>query len=219
MLSSNTAPEHIDHQDELQLQFHQALAGFDFRVVGGYAPYRHYIDLLLKWNKAYNLTAIRDPAQVMSHHVIDSLAITPYLQGEECLDVGTGAGLPGLILAIANPNQFWTLIDSNIKKTRFVAQAIMELKLKNVEVIHMRIEEYDEHGSFDTVVCRAYTCLSGFYQKCRPFIHDKGVLLAMKSAAFPKEEVDSLKTLTNDIEIYPVTNPVLEKNRGLIACR
>ncbi len=208
-------PSQLADVSSLEQRFYLALEAFDFRVVGGFAPYSQYLELLAKWNKAYNLTAIRDRESMLTSHVLDSLAVSPYAQGEECLDVGTGAGLPGLILAIANPGQFWTLLDSNTKKTRFVSQVVMELGLKNVEVVHKRIEEYDEPGSFDTVICRAYTSLQVFYQYCYRFLKPEGRLLAMK-AAFPEEEIESLKRLTDNIEFHPIHVPGMAGNRGLV---
>ena len=200
----------------LEQRFHLALEAYDFRVMGGFAPYRQYMELLSKWNQAYNLTAIRDPEAMLTGHIFDSLSVSPYVTGEECLDVGTGAGLPGLILAIANPGQFWTLVDSNIKKTRFVSQAIMELGLKNAEAVHIRIEEFDEKTAFDSVICRAYTSLAAYYQNCHEFIKPEGKLLAMK-AALPKQEIESLKQFTSNIDFYPIRVPGVETTRGLVS--
>ena len=202
----------------LERDFHLALEAFDFRVMGGFAPYRHYLELLSKWNRAYNLTALRDPHAMLTGHILDSLSVLPYVTGEECLDVGTGAGLPGLILAIANPGQFWTLVDSNIKKTRFVNQAIMELGLKNAEAVHIRIEEFDEKAAFDTVICRAFTSLTAYFQSCHGFIKPGGKLLAMK-AVLPEQEIESLRHCTNEIDFYPINVPGLEANRGLVSIR
>ncbi len=200
----------------LEQPFHLALEAFDFRVVGGFAPYRHYLELLTKWNKAYNLTAIREPKAMLTNHILDSLAVSPYIKGDNCLDVGTGAGLPGLILAMANPGQFWTLLDSNIKKTRFVNQVIMELGLKNVTVVHDRVEEFDDQQAYDAVICRAYTSLAAYYQGCHKFIKEDGQLFAMK-ASLPKEEIVGLKEYTNNIEYYPIHVPGLDAERGLVS--
>lgn len=208
-------PEQTFDVSRLEQTFHLAIETFDFRVMGGFAPYQQYLELLLKWNQAYNLTAIRDPISMLFSHVLESLAVSPYTEGEECLDVGTGAGVPGLLLAIANPGQFWTLLDSNIKKTRFVSQVVMELGLKNVDVVHKRIEEFDEQGSFDSVICRAFTSLSGFYQSCLPFIKTEGKLLAMK-AAFPKEEIAGLKKHTENLAYHQVKVPGVDKPCGLV---
>ncbi len=121
----------------------------------------HYIQLIARWNKAFNLTAIRDVEEMVSKHLLDSLAVQPYVEGDLILDVGSGAGLPGIPFAITSPDKHFVLIDSNGKKTRFLTQAKIELKLDNVEVIHSRVEDYhpaiDGHRIyFDVITARAY---------------------------------------------------------------
>jgi len=111
-----------------------------------------YVDLLVKWNQAYNLTAIRDPAEMVTRHLLDSLAVLPYLADTDTLDVGTGAGIPGIILAVSRPQQAFTLLDSNGKKTRFVRQARRELGLDNVEVVHARVEQYGKSPAWNSTV-------------------------------------------------------------------
>ena len=119
--------------------------------------YLWFLGELAKWNKAYNLTAIRDPGQMLTHHLLDSLSILPYLQGQRCLDVGTGAGLPGLILALARPDTHWTLLDSKSKKIRFLQHVLYELKPSNVELALSRVEDYRPAQSFSTIVSRAFS--------------------------------------------------------------
>ena len=121
----------------------------------------HYIQLIARWNKTFNLTAIRDVEEMVSKHLLDSLVVQPYLEGDTVLDVGSGAGLPGIPFAITSPDKHFTLIDSNGKKTRFLTQAKIDLKLNNVEVIHQRVEDYqpvaDGHRIyFDIITARAY---------------------------------------------------------------
>ncbi|MBE9559583.1 MAG: 16S rRNA (guanine(527)-N(7))-methyltransferase RsmG [Proteobacteria bacterium] len=121
----------------------------------------HYIQLIARWNKTFNLTAIRDVEEMVSKHLLDSLVVQPYLEGHTVLDVGSGAGLPGIPFAITSPNKKFVLIDTNGKKTRFLTQAKIELKLDNVEVIHQRVEDYqpviDGHRIyFDVITARAY---------------------------------------------------------------
>ena len=115
-----------------------------------------YILLIQKWNKAYNLTAVREPLEMVGLHLLDSLAILPHLKPSRIADIGTGAGLPGIPLAIARPDCHFTLLDSNSKKTRFVQQAVLELKLSNVEVVHARVEEIMPANPFDAVLTRAF---------------------------------------------------------------
>jgi 16S rRNA (guanine527-N7)-methyltransferase len=120
----------------------------------------HFINLIEKWNKAYNLTAIRNKEEMARLHILDSLAICPHLHGNRLIDIGTGAGLPGIPLAIFCPDIEFVLLDSNAKKTRFVQQAILELKLKNVSVLHSRVEDYRPTQGFDTVISRAFASMT-----------------------------------------------------------
>ena len=116
--------------------------------------YLAYIDLLDKWNRAYNLSGIRQKSQMLTHHVLDSLSVLPYLHGASGLDVGSGAGLPGFILALARPDMHWVLLDSNQKKTRFLNQALLELGPENIEVVRARVEDYRPEQVFSTVICQ-----------------------------------------------------------------
>ncbi len=121
----------------------------------------HYIQLIARWNKAFNLTAIRDVEEMVSKHLLDSLVVQPYVEGTTVLDVGSGAGLPGIPFAITSPDKKFVLIDTNGKKTRFLTQAKIDLKLDNIEVVHQRVEEYQpmEEGHriyFDVITARAY---------------------------------------------------------------
>jgi 16S rRNA (guanine527-N7)-methyltransferase len=121
----------------------------------------HYIQLIARWNKAFNLTAIRDVEDMVSKHLLDSLAVQPFVEGKNVLDVGSGAGLPGIPFAITSPEKHFTLIDTNGKKTRFLTQAKIDLKLENIDVVHQRVEDYQptENGHriyFDVITARAY---------------------------------------------------------------
>ncbi|MCK4951317.1 MAG: 16S rRNA (guanine(527)-N(7))-methyltransferase RsmG, partial [Gammaproteobacteria bacterium] len=119
----------------------------------------HYLQLLEKWNQAYNLTSVRKPEQMVTHHLLDSLVMIPYIKAPRILDVGSGAGLPGIPLAIANKGWQVEMLDSNNKKTRFITQAIAELGLKNAGVVRSRAEEYHPDRPYDTVISRAYSSL------------------------------------------------------------
>ncbi len=138
------------------------------------------VELLAKWNKAFNLTAVRDPGDMVERHLLDSLAVLPWLDHQPVLDIGTGAGLPGLVLAIARPDQAFTLLDANSKKTRFVKQAVFELKLARVEVVQARVEQY--RNSFPGVISRAFSALPEMIDAAGHLVAPGGRLLAMKSA-------------------------------------
>lgn len=150
-----------------------------------------YLALLHKWNRAYNLTAVRDPLQMIGLHLLDSLAVLPHVRGPRVLDVGTGAGLPGIPLAVARPDWALTLLDSNGKKTRFVTQAAIELGLNNLTVVHSRVEEYVSERGFDTVVSRAFASLGEMLEATRHLLAPQGRLLAMKGA-YPTAELAAL---------------------------
>lgn len=150
-----------------------------------------YLALVEKWNKAYNLTAVREPAKMLTHHLLDSLAVLPHVRGSRVLDVGSGAGLPGIPLALACPQRQFTLLDSNHKKTTFLRQAVIELKLNNVEVVCDRVETWTSAQPFDTVVSRAFSDLAEFLALAGKLCARTGVVLAMKGV-YPHEELAQL---------------------------
>ena len=170
-----------------------------------------FIKLIEKWNKAYNLTAIRDREAMIRLHLLDSLAIAPFVEGKRVIDIGTGAGLPGIPLAIFLPDIEFVLLDSNAKKTRFVQQAILELKLKNVSVCHNRVEHYHPEKSFDTVITRAFASLSDIVDLTAHLLSKDGVLLAMKGQAPVVPKLELAKT-----ELYPVNVPGITAERCLV---
>lgn len=147
-----------------------------------------YLVLVEKWNKAYNLTAVREPAKMLTHHLLDSLAVLPHLRGPRVLDVGSGAGLPGIPLALARPEWQFTLLDSNHKKTTFLRQASIELKLNNVDVVCDRVETWASPQPFDTVVSRAFSDLAEFLTLAGKLCAKTGVIVAMKGV-YPHEEL------------------------------
>ena len=158
-----------------------------------------YVKLLDKWNKVYNLSSIRDPQEMESRHLLDSLTILPYLTGDSLLDVGTGAGLPGIPLAIANPQLAVTLLDTNSKKTRFLQQAKAELGLSNVTVVHARVEEA-ELPKFSMVTARAFASIEDIIALTGRHCDDAGSLLLMKGI-WPEEE---LKTISGEFKLKDV---------------
>lgn len=145
-----------------------------------------YQALLARWNAAYNLTAIRDPAEMVSRHLVDSLAILPFVQGHTLADLGTGPGLPGIPLAIANPQRQVLLVDSNGKKVRFLREAIRSLKLENVRAVQSRVE--DVEGQFDCVTARAFASLADMLAWGGHLLTSNGIWLAMKGK-HPEDEL------------------------------
>ena len=139
-----------------------------------------YLDLLHKWNKVYNLTAIRDPQQMVSHHLLDSLAVLPHLWPGRWLDVGSGAGLPGLVLAVMRPQWTFTVLDSNSKKTGFMQQAVIDLDLKNVTVCTTRVENWQPPEKFDGIISRAFAETAEFIALTRHLLAAQGRWVAMK---------------------------------------
>lgn len=149
-----------------------------------------YVLLLHKWNQIHNLTSIRDPLQMLSKHIIDSLAISPYLQGPNILDVGTGAGLPGLPLALTHPQYRFALLDSN-GKTRFLTHVIQTLMIANIDIIPLRVEKYHPEICFNSIVTRAFSQLNEFLDKTKHLCCENGIFLAMKGQ-YPTEEIEML---------------------------
>lgn len=174
-----------------------------------------YLNLLQKWNRAYNLTAIREPEAMLKLHLLDSLSITPLVQGQRIVDVGTGPGLPGIPLAICFPDRQLTLLDSNGKKTRFLFQVKNSLSLGNVCEIQSRVEDYRPEQLFDAVTSRAFTSLWDMVNKCRHLLADGGRFYAMKGQ-YPAEELSELPKHYNVIASHPLNVPGVEGQRHLV---
>lgn len=155
-------------------------------------PLSHYLLLLNKWNLAYNLTAIRDLESMVNKHLLDSLAILPWVQGPNLIDVGTGAGLPGIPVAIARPDLRVVLLDSNGKKLRFLQEVKRQLRLENLEIVHSRVENYRPAAGFDTVVSRAFSSLDQMLHWTHHLINDNGIWLAMKGR-YPETELQAIR--------------------------
>lgn len=180
-----------------------------------------YTALLAKWNRTYNLTAIRDPEEMVSHHLLDSLAVIAHLPlqaGDTLADVGSGGGLPGIPLAIARPDWRVTLNDANEKKTAFLRQASFELALSNVSVHEGRVEAWRPAKDFSLVISRAYAELAQFVASCRHLVAHGGMLAAMKGALVR----DELARVPEDCDCGQVISlrvPLLEAQRHLVLCR
>lgn len=159
-----------------------------------------YLEQLKKWNRAYNLTAIKSLSQMITHHLLDSLAIAPFVRGERVIDVGTGAGLPGIPLALYFPEKQFTLLDSCGKKTRFLTQIKSDLKIHNIEIVSDRFENYHPAESFDVIIFRAVKSIPEMIQKTKHLLSETGQYLAMK-ATHPAAELNDLS--------YPYTEEML----------
>ncbi len=174
-----------------------------------------FIRLLHKWNKAYNLTAVKDINQMVTKHLLDSLVILPYINGESLLDVGTGAGLPGVPLALCLPEKKFTLLDGNGKKTRFIKQAIIELGMDNIEVVNARVEKYIPDNKFDIITSRAFSTIADFISLTKHLLKDSGQYLAMKGID-PQEEISKIDPDFFCKEVVSLKVPGLEAERNLV---
>ena len=154
-------------------------------------PFLNYLKLLKQWNRAYNLTAVRDMESMVSRHILDSLAILPWMRGQHWLDVGTGPGLPGIPLALACPDTKITLLDINGKKIRFLREVVRVLALEHVSVVESRVEAYHPSQRFDTVVSRAFSAIESMIENTNHLIDTQGLWLAMKGH-IPDNEVSCL---------------------------
>lgn len=172
-----------------------------------------YQALLERWNSAYNLTAVRDPAEMVTRHLLDSLAILPYVQGETLADLGTGPGLPGIPLAIAAPGRQILLVDSNGKKVRFLREAIRALKLEGVRAVQSRVEEVE--GQFDCVTARAFASLADMFGWGGHLLAPAGIWLAMKGRS-PDEELPGLPPDFQVRATHTLRVPGLEAERHLL---
>jgi 16S rRNA (guanine527-N7)-methyltransferase len=177
-----------------------------------------FLLILSKWNRTFNLTAIRDPSKLVSHHLLDSLAIIRYLRPGSVIDVGTGAGLPGLPIALAEPNREIQLLDSNHKKVTFLRQAVLELGLSNASVVDERVENYQPPRKFQNVVSRAFSDLHDFATLAGHLCDDSGRLLAMKGL-HPHEEIARLPENWTVEHTFPLDVPQLGATRHLVIMR
>jgi len=174
-----------------------------------------FVGLLAKWSRVYNLTSVRRPKDIIARHILDSLAVVPYLDGHQILDLGTGAGLPGIPLAAARPDATITLLDSNAKKLRFVRHVMAELRLDNIRVRHCKMEEYRPAQPFETVVCRAFSSLSDIIQHAGDVCTDEGRILAMKGV-YPVAEIEELADPDWVQEVVPINVPGLDAQRHVV---
>ncbi|MFV0575827.1 MAG: 16S rRNA (guanine(527)-N(7))-methyltransferase RsmG [Vibrio sp.] len=175
-----------------------------------------YVVLLDKWNKAYNLTSVRNPMDMLVRHIMDSIVVSPYLQGDRFIDVGTGPGLPGIPLAIMNPSMQFTLLDSLGKRIRFIKQVLHELGIDNVEPVQSRVEEFQPEVGFDGVISRAFASMLDMVSWCHHLPKPKsGVFLALKGQ-LPEDEMSQLPDTLMVSKVHELQVPELEGSRHLI---
>ena len=176
---------------------------------------RDYVALIAKWNRVHNLTAVRDPAEMLGLHVLDSLAVLPHISGKSVLDVGSGAGLPGIPLAIARPDLEVTLLDSNQKKTSFQQQAVIELGLANVRAVNARVESWGAPRLFDVVISRAFASIGEFVSAAGRLCAAGGVLAAMKGV-YPHDELTAMPPAYRVRSVMPLHVPGVAAERHLV---
>lgn len=175
-----------------------------------------YVAMLDKWNKAYNLTSVRNPEDMLVRHIMDSIVVAPYLNGERFIDVGTGPGLPGIPLAIMSPDKEFHLLDSLGKRIRFIKQVLHELKIHNVTAVQSRVEEYQPEEKFDAVISRAFASMIDMVNWCEHLPKEEsGVFLALKGQ-MPTDEIDQLPAWCSVIDIKNLTVPELKGERHLV---
>ncbi len=204
----------MSSRQDLQSQLERGIAALGLQLpVGAVERLLDYQALLARWNAAYNLTAVRDPMEMITRHLLDSLAILPYVKGETLADIGTGPGLPGIPLAIAAPGRQILLVDSNGKKVRFLREAIRSLKLEGVRAVQSRVEEVE--GQFDCVTARAFASLSDMLDWGGHLLTNSGIWLAMKGKQ-PDEELPGVPAGFEVRGIHALTVPGLEGERHLV---
>ncbi|MGL4191407.1 16S rRNA (guanine(527)-N(7))-methyltransferase RsmG [Vibrio misgurnus] len=175
-----------------------------------------YVQLLDKWNKAYNLTSVRDPIEMLVKHILDSLVVSPHLVGERFIDVGTGPGLPGIPLAIMHPDKQFVLLDSLGKRIRFLKQVIHELKISNVLPVQSRVEEFDPEQGFDGVLSRAFASMTDMVNWCQHLPKSGGGLFLALKGVRPDDEITQLPEWCCVIDIKALQVPELEGERHLV---
>lgn len=172
-----------------------------------------YLNLLVKWNKVHNLTAVRDIGEMVTLHLLDSLAVLPHIRSGKLLDVGSGAGLPGIPLALVRPDLDITLLDSNNKKSTFQRQAKAELGLSNLQVVCSRVEKFQPEQKFGQIISRAFSNLAEFVGLTKHLLADQGQWLAMKGV-YPYDEITQLKDMS--VDVLPLDVPGLEAQRHMV---
>lgn len=207
-----------EQRDQLQPLLHQGLSALPLSLsLEQEHDLLNYLSLIQQWNKIHNLTAIRDPKEMVIKHLLDSLSIGALLQGEQILDIGSGAGLPGIPLAIAYPEKHFDLLDSSSKRITFLNHAVASLGLKRVKTINSRIEAYQPPVQYDTILARAFGTLAMIWQNSAPLLKRSGHVIAMKGV-FPQEEIAELPPEV-DVSSQSLSVPLLDSERHIIRLR
>lgn len=200
---------------EVELRRGMAAMGMDDAIAPALLAYR---DLLARWNRVYNLSAVRDPAEMVPRHLLDSLSVLPWLPPGALLDVGTGPGLPGIPIALAQPDRSVTLLETNGKKVRFIRQACLELGLDNVVIAPGRLESFTATEPFEGIICRAFTDAAGFWHGVARLLAPGGEALAMKGRR-ETEELAALAQAGVSCQWQPLVVPGLDAERHLLIMR
>ena len=175
-----------------------------------------YAALLRRWNQVHNLTTIDDTSKMLTHHLLDSLSIAPFVSGDRCLDIGSGAGLPGMVMALAQPQQQWTLVESRAKKASFLREAKAQCNAKNVTVIAARVEDYRPPTNFDTLASRAVSTVADLISMTGHLHHPSLRLISMKGI-YPEDELSALTPRQRErTEVFPVAVPGLDAHRHIV---
>ncbi len=177
-----------------------------------------YVERIDKWNKAYNLTSVRDPEQMMVKHILDSIVVAPFIDGKRIIDVGTGPGLPGIPLSVMLPDSSFTLLDSLGKRVRFMKQCAFELGLNNVTPVHSRVEDHKPDQPYDIVLSRAFASLKDMLHWCEHLVDSSGVFVALKGQ-FPQSEIDEVSDHFRIESVKALSVPDLEGERHLVNIR
>lgn len=201
---------------QLQKQLREGLEALDVNLnEPQQSSLLDFVALLIKWNKVYNLTSVREPLKILHRHILDSLSVIPFLSGQHFIDIGAGAGLPGIPLAIALPEKSFVLLDSNGKKTRFMQQVKAELSLANINVVHSRVEEFQPDELFDAVISRAFASLQKMASWSAHLVRENGVLFAMKGS-YPEQEISELANSFEIKAVHKIEYTGLDADRYLL---
>ncbi len=174
-----------------------------------------YIELVSQWNKVFRLSSIHDLDAMVTRHLLDSLSILPYIKGHTIIDIGTGAGLPGIPLSIAMPDRHFCLLDSNPKKIQFLEKVIQQMSLRNVHIAHRSVEEFHVEPLFESVISRSFNTLGDFLKLSEHLVKPNGQILAMKGV-YPLTELQDLKANFKLVEVHPLKIPALSAERHVV---